>query len=232
MFIFKKSKIVVDCFVTQEYIHKYFPIEKSTSFYPDWWQNMPTKFMRDGFIPHATMKTCSGFIELYKQGFMIPLWTDLAIQIDNRNYKWQFADGNSVASVHDGREWESYVDRNQYGHLKIHSPWKIKTKEDIKWYYTNPFYNYKPKREFTILPGVVNYKTQNSTHVNLFLHLGQSNNILLDAGEPIAHVIPFTEKEIIYKNHVVSKEEYDKIGLVGFKFIRSYNFNKCPFHKG
>jgi hypothetical protein len=56
-------------------------------------------------------------------------------------------------------------------------------------------------------PGTVEYKYQHTSSVNMFLQKGRKYTF--NAGRPMAHIIPLTEKEIELKCHLVSPLEMD-----------------------
>ena len=47
MILFKKSKIVVDCFTYNTTVKELFPIARAINFFPDWWKQMPKEHMID-----------------------------------------------------------------------------------------------------------------------------------------------------------------------------------------
>jgi len=236
LFIFKKSKIVLDCFTSNKNVLEFTPIDKAIKFYPEWLKNTP-KFLDKTFYPASTIKNCTGIIDYYKQGFMIPLWTDLSINVQNRSYQWQFADYKSEAKEHNSAQWDTYVSAQNYGHLKLISPFKIISKNDIDFHFTKPFWNFEPKSSYYIPSGNVNYKYNHSTEINMFIDLTENKVINIDLGTPLAHIIPLTDKEVILKHHLISDEEYKNLPVI-HTFVNSYSKykklvqnkeSKCPF---
>ena len=90
-FFFKRKKIVVDCFTDNYSINELFPIQTANNFYPDWWKNLPKTYdamNKWGLrVSQSTMKKCPAIIDLYKTGFIMPLWSDLQILSDDKNIK-------------------------------------------------------------------------------------------------------------------------------------------------
>ena len=71
--------------------------------------------------------------------------------------------------------------------------------------------------------------------VNMNIMLPHADSVLrYDAGEPVLHLIPLTDKEVRIVCHKVSKEEYDDIYLSHYRssFVNTYMKQKkrCPFH--
>jgi hypothetical protein len=67
MFLFKKKKVVLDCFTYRSDVYSYFPIQKASSAMPNWWKKMPATFCPDptGLAEFPTMRSCSGFLSYY-----------------------------------------------------------------------------------------------------------------------------------------------------------------------
>lgn len=239
MFIFKKSKIIVDCFITDEHILKYSPIEKANKFIPEWWKNTPLINKDENNHIYPTIKSCAGIIEHYKKGIIIPMWSDLSINIDKNQYTWQFSDGISSADVHNQTLWENFIDFKLNVHIKLHSPWFLKTKEDIHWVCIEPFWNNIIKNNYMTVPGTLSFKHQHTTNISLMIpnNISQFN---IEHGHPMYHLIPLTEKELIIKHHLVTEKEINQYKVRNITFSNTYykrigldiknDTKKCPFH--
>ena len=125
-FFFKKPTITLDCFTTQSNVYHGAPIEKATKFFPEWWKNIPNHtYDESGFYEMMNMKRCSGFIDYYKKGIMIPMWSDFAIDIKplpSQQYRWQFSDGITEAEIHNSFQRGDYLQPPKYCHVKINTP--------------------------------------------------------------------------------------------------------------
>ena len=241
IFFFKKQKLVVDCFTYRQDVYKHNPIDYAFKFYPDWWKKTPPTVRNNSFkVP--TVKKCSGIIDTYQQGFIIPLWNDFAFRVENKNIFWEHADKQSKCKVHDYQQWQTYADMNKYYNLKIVSPWIVKCKSNINFYLTKPFWNHPLNTPYHILSGVLNFKHNNATNIQMMVNIHEDYDYTIEACTPIVHVIPFTEKKLIIKNHLIDKFEYEKIDIANStikKFSGTYlksvsnakkQNKKCPFH--
>lgn len=233
LFFFKRNVVVVDCFITNPTILKLFPIAKASHHIPDWWKRMPQTNYNEKFISNeSTLKGCPGFIDLYKQGFMMPLWADLAIDVKDGKYQWQFSDFSTHAEVHNSHQWGAFADESKYGHIKILSPWRIKTKKDLSWLMLAPFWNDKLQTNYSIVPGVLNFKYQHENNINIFISMNE-NNFIIPNNHPLYHLIPLTQDKVELKYHLVSEEELKKYNTHSVSFTQDY-YNrislakKCP----
>lgn len=242
MFFFRKKSIVLDCFTTDHTAHALTPIASSTNYYPDWWRQLPKTIKQEGqFWDTGTMKHCRGFTDYYANGITIPMWTDLSAVIGslrNPGIMCQFADKTSDAVSHPKAQRGNYLPDEQFGHVKLVSPWAFRTKEDINFAWTHPVWNYN-SYDFTVLPAVTNYKYQNTTHVNMVVQYQLDGRIVnINANQPLVNLLPMTERKVEIKNHLIDELEMKKIRQPSAVFVGNYRFRKerlitqekkCPF---
>ena len=138
----KKSKIVVDCFTTNSVINDLHPIASANNFYPEWWKRLESTVMANGpsgvLRPEGTIKRCDGVLDLYKQGFVIPLWSDLIIETtEEGNYRYQFpTDGNPPITNHLAAQMGPAFEKLM--HIKVISPWLAEEKSGVKFSFNQP----------------------------------------------------------------------------------------------
>jgi hypothetical protein len=237
IFIFKKQKLVLDCFTFDKKLYDFYRIDKASNFYPNWFKNLDKDY-DDKIVRASTIKRCVGILDTYQKGFIIPMWSDLNIKITDGSYEWLFAYDKTMAMVHDYRQWSAYVSPLDYGHLKINSIWRIKSKKDTKFYFTHPYWNHNPINTYSIIPGMLNFKYQSDTNINMFFDLKQNKIIEIKQGTPMIHLMPLTDKEIVLKHHLISFDEYHSDSS-SFSFHNSYlkqkkmiddKEKKCPFN--
>jgi hypothetical protein len=245
MFFFKRKKIVVDCFTSDVAVFNYSPVQKSVNFIPEWWKYMPKSHklvVSEGIeVERATIKGCQGFIDLYKSGFMLPLWADLIIEVDPENWKYVFSDKSPPINWHNsaqmGRTFENYH------HLKIESPWLFSEKTGVNFIFLQPSWNHIHYfYNFHAVPGVLNYNYQPGTAINMFVPK-RNLRIEMNHHDPLAQIIPLSENDVEVKNHLVSVHEFARLSTISYetKFRKKYLNNKkilkqketkCPFGFG
>lgn len=252
LFIFKKKTVVLDCVTSNPAINELYPIVKSSEVLPKWWKQLPDKFVCNRNpefdnldMYNATMKTCTGFVDLHKNSISIPLSCDVNVQTkDNGVFGYMFADNTGAEKClaidsHNRQEFGSEFDH--LIHLKIVSPWLLFEKTGINFHATMPFWHHiKRLNQLFIPPGVVNYKFQHSSHINIFVP--KVNDLIkFSAGIPLLNLMPLTEKKVKVKTHVVDDLEYTQLlkkVMLRSKFFGSYNIQKsiskskktCPFN--
>jgi hypothetical protein len=251
-FFIKKKEIVLDCFTYVPHAYDYAKIDQAVKYFPDWWKSTP-KLLDSG---SATIKNCVGLIDYYKKGIVIPSWFALEVNVfEHGNSEWfSWESSNHSVATNESHVPEQFYNftGDQGKNLKITSPWAFKTKEDIYFTWSQPTWSHRSLLQYiTALPAVVNFKYQHSTNLNFFvINKHEVQKFTIPPIEPLIILHPMTEKTVSIKNHLVSKEEWDRIfGLDRFVFNRNsldtLNFykkrkklhqkldqSKCPFFKG
>lgn len=242
--------ISIDAFTYVESVYKLYPPRLSRDYIPQWWRNLPTDFDDPGFgaVKNPTMKRCTGFIEAFRTGFMVPMWTDLALELFNEppgrtSFRYRFADGEGVIQTHMHQQYTGFVDTNRQQHLKIIVPWRIREPTGVNFTVTQPVWNMgELNRDITILGGVTDFKYQDSAHFQLLVNypeVGTKNSILIPADMPLMQVIPVSDRPIKIHTHLVERSKYVDAGIGIFKFTGNYLHRKrmidraeksqCPF---
>jgi hypothetical protein len=246
MIFFKKRNIVVDAFTARPAIFDTAKIQEASKFLPEWWKKLPSKFptvLSNGIIlNNTTMKKCDGFIDLYRHGMIIPMWCDLTIKTTPESYSYMYS-GDKLDPVvsHGIHEYGEAFD--DYMHLKITSPWLFSEKSGVKFHFTSASWSQiKYWQDLIVVPGIVDYKYQTSTNINVFVPK-INNQIELSHGQPMVHIIPLSEYNIEIRNHLISDQEWLsmlerhswKTTLTGrLRLARSIGKEqgKCPFGFG
>lgn len=244
----KKEKIIeLHCYTDRADVYNYFPIQKANKFIPEWFKELPRPDVYgidDDFelIQESNLKECVGFTNYFSKGFILPLWSDLLLEISekgNSRYKWAYSDGISELETHDERSNGKHFLDTEYQHLKLDSPWRFKCTENIQFLTVEPEWYFDKLQSIHILSGVLDFQTNSATSVNMYVKRQQNHQkILLSSGLPIYHFVPLTEKKIDLKIHLVSKEKKQLIkqsnSRISFnrhfeKKRKILNRTKCPF---
>lgn len=214
LFWLKPSIINVDCLTSNTMVYDMAKIEPANRFMPTWWKKLPKSIGDHPHIRMATLKTCSGFVDLYKTGFIMPMWCDLAVDIGpigSMSYRYQYSDNESSANEHVLEQKGEFCEIKKYQHLKLNSPWWMITKNDINWLFNDVVWNNTEPPPYRTLPGIVNFKFVSGTNINLiFPRSEQEKQILIAYKTPIAHIVPLTEKKIKLRYELVDDQELKK----------------------
>jgi hypothetical protein len=233
----KPTTLHMDCFTSSITAYNFAPIQYSNKFFPEWWKKLPKETLDSDGVPQATMKTCTGFLSVYKNSIIIPCWEDMVIQTTEAEIKCYSVSNSTPFANHPYRQREGYL--KNFHHKKIISPWHFKCKHDVNFSWQKPMYNFENPIDFVLMDGVVSYKYQHETHINL-LFRKTLKTVKLEFLQPLVLLTPHTEKRLIVKNHLVSEQEIRQTNNRVIKYINGYNAikkltdeknrKKCPFH--
>lgn len=231
LFKFKQKPIVLDAFTTSELAHDFHPITPAIKKLPDWYKKLPLGGNDDRFPPN--MKGCPGFVNLYKQGFIIPFASDTFFHVENprnpdelaycrENFPHidppRMAFGSNACTVSprnpDGREtilMHTVPERmgwaRDYENFKVCPPWSLRCKEYVKFLFLQPGFSNMESPEWFSPSGVIDYKYNWVVNVHFMINLKAANNVFFAAGSPMLHLIPLTERPVELKTHFVTPEE-------------------------
>jgi hypothetical protein len=235
LFLFPKKKITVNCFTSQAYVMEYSPIHFAIKHMPEWWKDLPKSY-EDELAKN--MRKCSGMIEYYKKSITIPMWSDILIKTNyDKSYQWQYSDLQSQATIHGRSQIAGFL--NDYGHLKLVSPWMIASEKNIDWVWSHPTYSYPFSSDIACLPGITNFYYQHKCNINIMIFTGQQKKILIKQGQPVALLTPMSDRRIEIVRHLVDEKEIEKMSSrsIDISFANKYKniikrknqFNDCPF---
>jgi hypothetical protein len=236
LFIFKHKPIHLDCFTHNTMAYNYGEIAPAINYVPKWWKSLPV-----GNKEFKTMKGCAGFIDLYQKGFVVPLWSDLALTVHKDNLDWEFADRNTCITPHANIQAGQLFDDANCIHIKIQSPWQFKCKEDIYWHFSQPIWNDLAGKNYCVPSGVIEFKYQYSVNINVLVRKN-IGTFTIPHNHPMAHIIPLSERPLKIHNHLIGFEEFNNIGGTSevvfnnryykLKKIAQEKESKCPFGFG
>lgn len=241
LFFFRKKPLEIRLFTDNKAVFDFCRPQKAAHFVPDWWKKLPKRVAVGGGDPKSadgktTMKTCPGFIDLYANGFIQPLWSDLRVDISpDGAYNYRFADGVSSANGHGGLQMAGSPITQTYTGLNLQSPWIAQTESNVKFLSSPPVWNDFGIEHICVPPGMVSFKRPLSLNVNLFFRRHpETVTYELNFGQPIAHFVPLSDRPIKIIHELVSKEERERIsrqnGLYFFFENRMRKAAKlCPY---
>lgn len=214
-----EKPIYLDCYTSNDSAYKTARISSGINFLPAWWKRLlPTverplldelpKFKR----PATTMRHCVGFTDMFKKSFCLPLWADLAIHVEpamQDGYAWKFADGRSKVTHHDAFQRGDFMPPEHFQHLKLDSPWHLHCDENINFLFFDPFWpSYEGEEVAIIPPGILNFQYQTGTNINMFIRKlpDEARTVELKFKTPLVFITPLTERKVVLRHHLVSKE--------------------------
>ena len=216
--IFKllEKPIEITALVDENYsfAKEYFPIEPVVKHIPKWWKELLPKSQFDKATQTAkrTVKGCIGIHNTFKNGFILPMWSDLSIKYSSSEWSYIFSDETSKLDFHNNDQMPGFY--SNYRFFKITSPWLLLANIDIKFATVDAFY-LNIDKDYILPPGI-NETINKVCYTNIFLFSKPNTDrpyetIFINAGTPIHHIIPLTEQKVTVKNEVISSSEYKKL---------------------
>tara|TARA_R100000479_G_C6321060_1_gene177738 strand:- start:66 stop:740 length:675 start_codon:yes stop_codon:yes gene_type:complete len=163
---------------------KYFFSIPKTNFNPE----------KSKFIPYQkTIKTCPGFVNLYKRSLLVTLPFDLYVEFDENKILDQKAGQTdlNVAGIHSDKQLLFYVNNKEYKFLlKITLPFIINS--NVSLLISPSCYHFN---DFNVLSGIINSKYKRD--MNFFIPIKKNQNELyLKQGEALFLMTPLCENKI------------------------------------
>ncbi|NBW33981.1 MAG: hypothetical protein EBR30_02890 [Cytophagia bacterium] len=227
VFKFLEKPIVIKSILPERYayVKDLFPIQPSYNFIPTHWKNTPkSHFDWEKMSSQTTVRSCFGILGTFTNGFILPLWSDLAIRIRDNHLSATFSDDMSSISLHANTQFPDFYEDHLF--LKIVSPWIFCGNKDFNITLVDPFYTQKNLKPY-IIPYAVTSSLNKIMNTHFFIFVKKENNkILIKSGTPMAHILFLTDKKVKIEAEVVSDDEYNKTHSRLNKGIYSSFFNK------
>jgi len=220
-------------------LEKVVPILPAKEVIPDWWKRVErfTESM-DPLMGKGTVKNCPSFPEFITQGFVVPLWCDLHLQIEHDSFKWNTPHRDFTFDSHGDIQFKDFLPKhvkdNSSMVLKPNCPWRVKTPPGWGLYQLPVFYEFNPV--FETMPGII--WTDIHHEINQQMLIKRYGTFTLKRGIPLATYIPYKREKYDYEiqgpNSENAKWSNESFLHVRTKFKGGYKLHqaevkKCPF---
>lgn len=235
-FLFKQKPVEITALVHEEYYFaaQYNPIRRASEFVPHWYKKMPSTKFNWGFNGYAedqaTGKACVSIIKTFQHGFILPMWCDLALNLEENNLQYQFSDYQSSLEIHPNSQLPDFQNNTLF--CKLITPWVFKCSQEINLLYTEPtfFLNHKPSYS---IPSAINPSINKTIGGNLFLFIESlPRKIDIHQGTPLLHLLPLMDKPFKLNIEVTTKNKWNMLRGTPPKisFLRD-GLKKLRFHR-
>lgn len=233
------TPVYVDCYTKDAAALATAKLKPALEVAPTWWRSLPATVdmpILDGVpyakFPHATMRHCMGFIDLYKKSFCIPIPCDLQLYVGpqgSSEYYWRYSDGKGSLGPHPQLQMGDFMRGGAYQHLQLESPWVLHCEEDVSFLMFDSFWHDGDDPDRIVAPpGIINFKYQSGLNCNIFVkkHVGEPRSLLIKYGSPLAFLLPLTERKVIFRYSFMTPENEEKLFQPRVGFIRSYTLSR------
>jgi hypothetical protein len=227
IFLIKKRKVVLDLFTCQPRAFEFAKPKVATQFFPEWWKELKAHIPDNEVELKPTMKRCMGFVDHYKHGIILPMWTDFRVEIGEIGTEYHYgltSDGYTPIIQHSVKQRGTFAPADKYCSLKFESPWAARCKEDVYFKWEQPTWNMNNLTAYVVLPATVEFVYANAINVHVMFPRSTTRDIRqISFGTPLVHLTPLTEREIDLRYHMVTPTEYSNFEK-GYRvtFLNSY----------
>ena len=178
-------------------VDKVTPILPAKEFIPDWWKRVQRKI--NSLDDKGTVRNCPSFPEYINQGFVVPLWCDLYLEIEQEGtWKWRTPDKNFSFSTHSNTQFRDWLPQHMQDNtsmvVKPSCPWRVKTPPGWSVWQLPMYYHYNPM--FETLPGIIWSDIHHEINQQmLFKRYGE---FFIPRGTPLAMYVPFERNKYTY----------------------------------
>ena len=195
------------------------PPQPARKYIPEWWKNTPPYGLKkDGEevtikdkIEKSTVKVCPAISEWFLQGYVLPMWCDLHIEI-NEDETWSYTAAFPENHIKPYIEQpNTYIDwlpkqhkKNAVALLRIDSPWRMKTPAGYSTYQFPMYYHFNP--DFEVPPGPIWTDEYHLLNPQLIIkHYGE---IKIERGTPLCVYVPYKrEPDDTFHYEIKSRDE-------------------------
>tara|TARA_A100001201_G_C4071035_1_gene195809 strand:- start:26 stop:763 length:738 start_codon:yes stop_codon:yes gene_type:complete len=193
----KKEKPKIHWWSTIEEVQKVSPVLPAKEFIPDWWKRVE-RMIDSRVDSKGTVRNCPSFPEFITQGFVVPLWCDLHINIEHDKFEWKTPDKMFSFSSHADMQFRDWVPKNVKDNssmvLKPNCPWRVKTPPGWSVWQLPMFYHFNPL--FETLPGIIWSDIHHE--VNQQMLIKQYGEFVIPRGTPLAMYVPYERNKYTY----------------------------------
>ena len=219
--IFKKEeKPKITWWSVIDGLEKVVPILPAKEVIPEWWK-VVERYVDDNIENKGTVKNCPSFPEFITQGYVVPLWCDLHLNIQHDKFEWKTPEKMFSFSSHSDIQFRDFVPQhirdNSSMVLKPNCPWRVKTSPGYSVWQMPMYYHYSPV--FEVLPGIIWSDIHHE--VNQQMLMKKYGQFTLKRGTPLAVYIPFKREKYDFEIKKMIMKRL--VGLMKVIYIQEQN---------
>jgi hypothetical protein len=205
--VFKDNDLKVEFFSSHPYLNEVpecrpAPLSK---FLPEWW----SKFNSKDLGPGASIKDCPSFAQMFSSAYVVPMWADTAIIVnENKEVHVEVADNSFSWKHHYNYQFLDQAPKNIKDSvsivLKPDCPWHVKTPKGYSLYQTGSFYHFN--ENFDIMPGIINTDLHPEINQQLLIS-SNPGSFVIKRGEPFAVYFPFKRDKFKLQTRTATEKD-------------------------
>jgi hypothetical protein len=183
--------------------------QPASKFLPSWWKDMPY----NNHPENKTAKVCPSFADMFSQGYVIPLWTDIYIKrTEDGEIGFRVPNKDFSLEFHGDSQFIDYLPKKEkkWCLLKTISPWYIFTPKGYSVYQMPMMFDFS--EHFETIPGIIHTDFHHTINQQL-LFKSPSDELVIERGTPFVWYIPFERKSYNYDVGLTNSKQLDDIKL-------------------
>lgn len=205
----EKPELIFEC--ENWAVRKYSPIRPASEFIPEKFKNLPTVVKKGRYQKENiySIKLCPGLQDYIGQGYVIPAWCDIDIQIMQGTPKVTYSDPNLNEALHLPEQMGNFLDTKFpiRTPVKLDNPWVTYSKKDWSILYLPMHFHENPY--FEAVPGVIDQdRAPGKTPLNIMLKT--NDDFMIKQGTPLVQMIPFKRQEVIARTGKVRDKTFQR----------------------
>jgi hypothetical protein len=197
MWLRKKPSPAIEFVTGERRAQEQFPPRPAAQFVPEWWRKTPLQAPAElrkhptlCLRSELTIKGCPGVQDYLSSGYILPLWSDYVVTVNERGFSWDTPD-ERIIETFDPVQWDTCPrpEGESQWVLKLRSPWCIVTPPGWSTLLL-PTWFHRDER-FSIMPGVVDTDRHSPIIVVMTWRCPVGEPQLLRAGSPLVQLVPF-----------------------------------------
>jgi hypothetical protein len=187
-------------------------------FIPKWFKDIPSNVK-------GTVKDCPSFPDYFSEGYILPMWSDIKMNLVNGQPQWEFPSKRFNWETHANIQLMDHVTPNVQGVdaqfvFKADCPWRIITPPGWSVLQLPLFYNFN--KEWSVLPGIVDTDIHSIINQQVLYH-GNGKEIQINCGDPFVLYIPFKRSnKLKHEIRYQTQEDFEAFDLNFFNFKKRF----------
>jgi antitoxin (DNA-binding transcriptional repressor) of toxin-antitoxin stability system len=227
MFGLKKNTANLEFYKTQEDVSDIYKPVAAIKKIPRWYKDMGSyldniRQPQSDYGTNATVKKCIPVFDAMTSGYLIVLHSDT-------HFVWNGVDHdigmpvNTKKYISSHPSWQAEKHPNNLNYMskfyKYVSPWSLKTPKGYSALFLPPMHH---DNFIEILPGIVDTDVYNSPVQLPFVMSRFEEDIVIEAGTPIAQVIPIKREPWVLSESDLSEKSSKTQSAIRSKFFEAY----------
>lgn len=206
---------------SDDYVVENFPILPISKIYKNWQIEKKKSYLNSlniSKLPVSHLHKCPGINNIVNYGYVVQCPFDIYFKwnVDENQHNIIFNDNfKYIPTMFPNKNVVEYIPKlANFSHsvYKIHTGWDLIINNNTTRILFNQLPYHKNIDDFYVYPGILNISE--STQINAQITVKNKKDIMINAGDPIMHLIPIETSKYKFKNRIITEDELKKINIL------------------